>query len=433
MLALALLLAQMPATVTSPPEPLEGHFCFAETLCAAGDQNGDGVPDFALGETSEKGLDCWILSAKDASVLRTVHRTWTSPSWGRLATGPDANRDGKPEIIAYSWSFRPNGTTDIMLVSGVTGEDLWRVSIPHLGFGAFARIVHDIDGDGVDDVGLLVPERDSARLSLLTLSGRTGACIDTLTIEDTSRSFRAGGNQSRVLECPGECGFAELPDIDGDGANDIAILKDGGQNIAASCSAWSRKRKTQLWSVQSREPHAGTTGTIAQIGGADGVDEIALTFLDRVDVVSSKTGDLRYRFERPAKGDTWTRFGQQVCDLGDLDGDGVKDCVVSEPDDFWGGVLHACSGRDGHLIWTKATPFALDLRRLGNSLAALRDVDGDGVDDFVAGTSGTDTAAPGCAVLFSGKSGRPLIEIRHGRNGVEARKPDPNVEWSSYR
>jgi hypothetical protein len=126
-------------------------------------------------------------------------------------------------------------------------------------------------------------------------------------------------------------------------------------------------------------------------------------------------------------------FGEHVRDLGDIDGDGLHDCVLSEPDEWFDGVLHAFSGKDGHAIWTSAPPSEIDVPRLGESLEVVGDVDGDGIVDFVAGTCGSDTAAPGCAVLFSGKKGKPLLEIRHGKKGLEVHKPDPSLSWSAPR
>jgi len=424
MLASLLLLAQSPVQAPPQPETTPDHFSFADTVCPAGDQNGDSTPDFVVGEGSEEGLQGWVLSGKDSSVLLAFDRKWTSQSWGRVEAGPDVDGDGKQDFIVYSWPLDSSGMADLMLVSGGTGKDIWRARIAAPGYGHCVRIVHDADGDGIDDIGVLGPEKLETRLRFVTLSGRSGSPIDSLTVEDRSRT--------RPMTFSRECGFVELPDLDDDGVCDLAILGDGSMARSASCSGWSRKRKVQLWSILSPEAHAGTTGELGLVGDldGDGAQDLAVTFLDTVDVVSSRKGTLLYRVEGSRKDDGWTRFGHRVCALGDIDGDGVHDFVLSEPHEWFGGVLHAYSGRDGKPLWTKAPPPDVDVRCLGYSLAVVGDVDGDGVADLVAGTSGSDTAAPGCAVLLSGKKGTPLLEIRRGPKGIVTRRPDPSLSWS---
>jgi len=380
-----------------------------------------------VGEPSETGLECWVLSGKDASELLTFHRAWTSQSWGQVEAGPDVDGDGKRDFIVYSWPLDSSGMADLMPVSSGTGKDIWRARIAAPAYGHCVRVVRDADGDGVDDIGVLGPEKLESWLRFVTFSGKSGSLIDSLSVEDRSRT--------RGMAHSGECGFVELPDLDGDGVRDLAILVDGSMTRPAICSAWSRKRKVELWSIPSPLARAGTTGELGLIGDldGDGAEDLAVTFLDTVDVVSSKKGSLLHRLARSEKDDLWMRFGHRVCSLGDIDGDGVHDLVLSEPHEWFGGVLRAYSGRDGKPLWTKAPPPEVDVRSLGYSLAVVGDVDGDGIDDVIAGTSGSDTAAPGCAVLLSGKKGTPLLEIRRGPKGLVTRKPDSSLSWSGPR
>ncbi|MEA3202283.1 MAG: hypothetical protein QOE90_3711 [Thermoplasmata archaeon] len=92
----------------------------------------------------------------------------------------------------------------------------------------------------------------------------------------------------------------------------------------------------------------------------------------------------------------------------DLDGDGASDVILrerltgSEPRD----VLSARSGRDGHLLWSREAPRAIDAALLGDS-------DGDGAADLVATewyATSEDRAVvqPAHVFVLSGRTGKTL-------------------------
>jgi hypothetical protein len=110
------------------------------------------------------------------------------------------------------------------------------------------------------------------------------------------------------------------------------------------------------------------------------------------------------------------QFGWIARDIGDVDGDGVDDVVVSAPshgdNESHAGRIYVYSGRSGRLLWNA------DGRpgdELGTGVEAAGDADGDGIPDVVAsGPSGQ-----GIARLYSGRSGRVLQEL-HAPNPDEA-------------
>jgi FG-GAP repeat protein len=98
-------------------------------------------------------------------------------------------------------------------------------------------------------------------------------------------------------------------------------------------------------------------------------------------------------------------FGWAVSELGDIDGDGVKDAIVGEPNngaDANTGTTYVYSGRTGQLIYRFDGAPGDDL---GFSMADAGDTNRDGVHDILVGAPGN---GPGHVDLYSGRTGALL-------------------------
>ncbi len=106
-------------------------------------------------------------------------------------------------------------------------------------------------------------------------------------------------------------------------------------------------------------------------------------------------------------------MGSSVCELGDVNGDGYDDVLVSAPNhDGPGGAnsgaVYVRSGLDGSALRTHLGTAAGD--QLGYSVAAIDDVNGDGVREYVAGAPMTDSGSLvncGAVHAWSGATGLP--------------------------
>lgn len=100
-------------------------------------------------------------------------------------------------------------------------------------------------------------------------------------------------------------------------------------------------------------------------------------------------------------------FGASVGQAGDVNGDGYGDVIVGATAasvSFPGaGRVYVFSGQDGSVIWTHDGH--RQGSRLGSAVGHVGDVDGDGVADQVAGSTGAGEKGRGEAYVFSGASG----------------------------
>jgi len=109
-------------------------------------------------------------------------------------------------------------------------------------------------------------------------------------------------------------------------------------------------------------------------------------------------------------------LGGAIARLGDVNSDGVCDFLVSRIDV----AVWICSGKDGSTIREIEDPGRYGyLRGFGHSLAALGDLDGDGVPDFAVGCEeDLDSGDQYDATVFSGRDGSELGVLEAGHEFV---------------
>lgn len=110
-----------------------------------------------------------------------------------------------------------------------------------------------------------------------------------------------------------------------------------------------------------------------------------------------------HTFTSPAGG----AFGWAVADLNDIDGDGVKEAIISDPFDPQSGTnsgrVFVYSGRTGQLLWTFIGQLSW---QFGYAIADAGDVNADGIPDIIVGAPGS---GAGRAIVYSGADGSVLL------------------------
>jgi hypothetical protein len=275
--------------------------------------------------------------------------------------------------------------------------------------GYLVRALGDVDGDGIADFVATrffggFPTGD-------VVSGATGLPLLT----DIGNP--AGGAYQGMSA-------AGVGDIDGDGVPDVALgspLDSGGGAQVLSGSDGST-----LFLGTTEAPGSAYGGALAGLGdwNGDGRDEFAVSATSEgvgglLRIYDGASGALLVAHAGDAPGGG---FGAALLRVADRTGDGIDELLAGVPlastsQGFKAGAARLIDPVSGVTLLLLEGDVAQG--RFGIALAALPDVDGDGLDDFVVGatqTSGPGTAAAGYVEARSGRHGAALWS-RHGAPG----------------
>jgi hypothetical protein len=419
-----------------------GYYSFGTLVASAGDVNGDGTPDLIVGDPSGYGPVLWIISGKDGSVLRAIS---LPVGWGWqhfVEGGADLDGDGVPDVVVVSREVvaaEPCGpspreaTPQIRFISGKTGEVMRCVEI-HAGCGCGGRdsvhIIADFDRDGVPDVAVLCASAGEKRGAIVIYSGRTGARLTSIPIVNECEAKAGAFAEVKLAAKGGGRAFAVLLDVAD--MNCVAAHTSTGiptgtdLGCHTSLRLYSTASAHPLWERLSIE-HGYVWGRAAltQVGGPDGGSHLVVGYDEKVDVVDTVSGKVLNHFERERK--DIDGLGRAVAALGDIDHDQVPDFAYSAYDTgMYSGRVVARSGKDGKTIWSVESDLNIDdVHHLGEELAAIGDIDGDGICDLaVASDMRPCGVEPGVAEVLSGKNGALLFRFTRNGDGVEvSREP----------
>ncbi|MFG0318034.1 MAG: integrin alpha, partial [Planctomycetota bacterium JB042] len=274
-------------------------------------------------------------------------------------------------------------------------------------YGFASSFLGDVDADGHDDYAITAVFAQAAAFEAGLLEVRSGATGNLLYT-------RLGGGLGYWFGWS----VAAAGDLDNDGFTDVitgATADPSGGPNAGAAEVWSGPTGTPLLKFTGHGQDAFLGWSVDGLGDVDGdgfddvaagapLDSTTQTEGGMVRVVSGATGLGVLDAYGTAVGG---HFGTAIAGPGDVDGDGRADLFVGAPDDGQGGLPYGAvwgiSGRDGSVFDVVQSTTGL-LTDLGDALAAVGDVDQDGVSDLLAGAPVDAGAAQtaGAARLYSG-------------------------------
>lgn len=318
----------------------------------------------------------------------------------------DLNGDGIPEIGVSAWSYSDD-TGEFFVYSGADGSLLHY----YLGEGTQNQFSHgatglgDVDGDGFGDFVVAAPfcTNPHGIGRVYMYSGASGSLIRTLTADEQAADLGMS--------------ICRLGDFDGDGVADMAVgaplTANTFGNEAGRVYVYSGATGGVLYRINGRLLFAHFGGVVSNAGDTDGdgYDEIVVTEnkfdyeRGRITLISPKKGTWIYTKEGLV---TFCEFGTSTGGAGDLNGDGVTEIFVSEPDVNGDDHVYFFDSHTGDAVLTLTSQ---EEDGFGFRVADMGDLDGDAVDDFSVANPNIDTKDGvdcGRIDLFSGASGTLL-------------------------
>jgi hypothetical protein len=200
------------------PEPDPGG-----SLSAAGDLDGDGYADLAIGARSgASGLGrvdvVWGSARLSALDGTTLTGKIAGAVWGQASRAGDLNGDGYADLVVGApGTFPSSGQGGVTVIFGDSGR-LLRAQVSIAGpqafdfFGYSVSARSDLDGDGYSDLVVGAPLTDDSLGAVYLYRG--GPSLSTVA-EVVSRGTVAGGQFGRSVAGAG--------DLDGDGFPELAV------------------------------------------------------------------------------------------------------------------------------------------------------------------------------------------------------------------
>lgn len=370
-----------------------------------GDADGDGVTDVAVSATANPPYGdghghLYLYSGKSGRLLWKVDGKEGALLGTGLEAAGDVDGDRIPDVAAGA-----PGERTVYVYSGKDGRPLWHFTGDPLDhdLGTAVAGIGDFDGDGVPDVAAGAPgsethARGTAAGRAYVLSGRDGKPLQVLDGEQPGDGFGSivGGDQGLLLVGAGGAG----PQRHGrvyvyrKGAGSARFVEDADGTGAA------------LGYMFVSVPGDVDGDGVADLYGADFSNTARGRSTGRAYIWSGSDGRLLRTLTGDGPGDG---FGIGAARAGDVDRDGHADLVVGSwqyAGAAWsGGRVQVFSGKDGHVLQDIVGKVPGDT--FGFDAVGVGDVDGDGRVDFLVTSawSGVKGLRSGRAYIVAGTAG----------------------------
>lgn len=406
-------------------------------IARAGDLDGDGVEDFAVGLAYHDGLagpDCGqvvFYSGADRSVIRKVDGTQSGEQFGmRLLLLGDLNQDGKPEMMASAPAYDAGSLLDagrVAIISGLDGAIIggFGRQLDNGFFGFSLALCGDLNNSGRPEVliGAPGPSTGTGWAYVYTVSGHQLLAMNG----DAPGDYF--GYSACVLKnkMTGKTKYllVSAPYHDKSGRPNAGQVKCYSARSGAYITSILGAHQWDYfgWDLNG-EGDFNNDGHTDLLIGTPLYDGVLGAKTGQIRVLSGVNGAEIHAFEGTHEKE---RFGQTVDYIADIDGDGIDEIVVgsltyaTSQHHKLNGRVSVYSGSTGaHLYDCIGTGKG---GYVGAGLTRISDIDGDGHDDILAGAPSFDRSVgksdAGRIFIYSGVDGSGITYIEGEKGGDE--------------
>lgn len=410
----------------------QGGAQFGYAVSSAGDVNGDGYDDILVGAPfysdtlAAEGQVAVFYGSSSGLITSTI---WTMAGgtanayFGQdVAGGGDVNGDGYADILIgapnYANGQNSEGRVSLFFgsASGVSASNPWQVesNAANASLGYAVAMAGDLNGDNYADLVVGAPRYTNGEIRegqvrvYYGSSSGPGTTADWVVESDTAYA-RLGSS------------ISSAGDVNGDGWDDIVAGAPGYSNgeseegrVYVYYGSATGITGNNPWMIESDTTGAWLGEVVGQAGdvNGDGYDDIILgmpnynnggQYLGRVLVYHGAAAGLGTAANWSVQSDhAGDRQGTAVSGVGDVNGDGYDDVILSAPhyNDTGRalGYLGSPSGLSSVADWTAESDQSG--ARLGITVSTAGDVNGDNYADVIVGASGYDTGDINAGKVF---------------------------------